>query len=455
MARESTFRRLRQPATGGVSRRPVLSVRRRIINSPTSAAIETTTQQPAAVPPTTSKYSRVRSRLSATAAAAAAAPTTTTAAATTAFPAATSAPGGRTTSNIYLSKLKAKSGATAAATASGEAATLTPATSNINSSSSSNDITQKQHKFQPASFALRRQFQTRRLTTFAPASNGDESATEVPRTQNPLFKRRLTLISTTPPSARTTNPPVSGLETTTTLYLNDDDEDQVAKSSIHTSRFNQIPEQVRPREEYDLALPAQPLKSTSTTASTTANAPLPVIGQGIRRQLIPRPRRPQSTTSTPPTTPTSGSTLRSTTSAGHSAPPLSRRQQSRRRPHKYIEVYSRPPVKTAVISATSSSQFLDEGLPVGQSQVAQRRRSGSILPVKNDPKVIVHGHGIIECRAQGNFPHPLNCRKFISCARFEETGGIVGWEYTCPKGLTYDGVGGMCTWSPSGQPCRD
>lgn len=108
-------------------------------------------------------------------------------------------------------------------------------------------------------------------------------ATEVPRTQNPLFKRRLTLISTTPPSARTTNPPVSGLETTTTLYLNDDDEDQVAKSSIHTSRFNQIPEQVRPREEYDLALPAQPLKSTSTTVSTTANAPLPVIGQGIRK----------------------------------------------------------------------------------------------------------------------------------------------------------------------------
>ncbi|XP_039499729.1 serine-rich adhesin for platelets isoform X5 [Drosophila santomea] len=449
---------LRQPATGSVSRRPVLSVRRRIINSPTLAAVEaTTTQQPAAEPPTTtSKYSRLRSRPSATAAAAAAT-TVTAAAATTAFPAATSAPGGRTTSNIYLSKLKAKSGAAAAAAAaaaaSGEAATLTPATSNI-SSSNSNDITQKQHKFQPASFALRRQFQTRRLTTFAPAANGDESATEVPRTQNPLFKRRLTLISTTPPSARTTNPPVSGLDTTTTLYVNDDDEDQVAKSSIHTSRFNQIPEQVRPSEEYDLALAPQPLKSTSTTASTTVNAPQPLIGQGIRRQLIPRPRRPQSTTSTPSAT--LGSSLRSTTPVDHSAPPLSRRQQSRRRPHKYIEVYSRPPAKTAVVSATSSSQFLDEELPpVGPSQVAQRRRSGSILPAKNEPKVIVHGHGIIECRAQGNFPHPLNCRKFISCARFEETGGIVGWEYTCPKGLTYDGVGGMCTWSPSDQPCRD
>ncbi|XP_037726362.1 mucin-5AC isoform X7 [Drosophila subpulchrella] len=452
--------KLRQPATGSVSRRPVLSVRRRIINSPTSAAVETTTQQPAE-PPTTSKYNRLRSRPSAAASAAAATTTAAAAAATTSYPAATSAAGGRTSSNIYLNKLKAKSGAAAAA--SGEAATLTPATSNISSSSSSsninssnissNDITQKQHKFQPASFALRRQFQTRRLTTFAPAANGDESATDVPRTQNPLFKRRLTLISTTPPSARTTNSPNSGLETTTTLYLSDDDEDQVAKSSIHTSRFNQIPEQVRPREEFELALPPaapQPLKSTTTTASTTANAPLPVVNQGIRRQLIPRPRRPQSTTATPLTTPTLGSS----TPAGHSAPPLSRRQQSRRRPHKYIEVYSRPPAKSAVLTATSSSQLLEEGFP-GQSQVAQRRRSGSISPAKGDPKVIVHGRGIIECRAQGNFPHPLNCRKFISCARFEETGGIVGWEYTCPKGLTYDGVGGMCTWSPSDQPCRD
>ncbi|XP_043065460.1 mucin-5AC isoform X4 [Drosophila ficusphila] len=455
---------LRQPTTGSVSRRPVLSVRRRIINSPTSAAVEATTQQPAE-PPTTSKYNRLRSRPSAATATAAAAAATTTAAAaaaaTTAFPAATSVAGGRTGSNIYLNKLKAKSGAApAAAAASGEAATLTPATSNISSNGgniSSNDITQKQHKFQPASFALRRQFQTRRLTTFAPAANGDESATDVPRTQNPLFKRRLTLISTTPPSVRTTNLPNSVVETTTTLYLNDDDEDQVAKSSIHTSRFNQIPEQVRPREEYEHSVPPtppQPLKSTTTTAtSNTASAPLPVISQGIRRQLIPRPRRPQSTTATPVNTPTSGSSSGTSTPADHSAPPLSRRQQSRRRPHKYIEVYSRPPTKTAVVTATSSSQVLEEVFPV--SQVAQRRRSGSILPSKNDPKVIVHGRGIIECRAQGNFPHPLNCRKFISCARFEETGGIVGWEYTCPKGLTYDGVGGMCTWSPSNQPCRD
>ncbi|XP_052562361.1 uncharacterized protein LOC120424548 isoform X4 [Culex pipiens pallens] len=68
-------------------------------------------------------------------------------------------------------------------------------------------------------------------------------------------------------------------------------------------------------------------------------------------------------------------------------------------------------------------------------------------------KVIMHGPGIIECLDQGNFPHPLSCKKFISCAKME-IGGVVGWEYTCPKGLSYDPVGGICNWS-AGLGCKD
>ncbi|EDV33728.2 uncharacterized protein Dana_GF19150 [Drosophila ananassae] len=470
---------LRQPTTANVSRRPVLSVRRRIINSPastlaaTATASEATRTQIVELPATTSKYSRLRSKLPTVATTIASA-----AAATTNMPTTTSP----TSSNSYLSKLKAKA---AAAAAFSETATLTPMSG---SGSSSNDVTQKQHKFQPASFALRRQFQTRRLTTFAPATNADESgqicpqaravslpmyaSTEIPRTQNPLFKRRLTLISTSPPSVRTTNVPLA-LETTTSLYPNEDDEDQVAKSSIHTSRFNQIPDQVKHRSTFDLS----PVGSSSTDTTTQAPQaqPLSGINTAIRRQLIPRPRRPQSTAATvTPTTaqPTSASTA---SKGGHSAPPLSRRQQSRRRPHKYIEVYSRPPSNPgAVVTATLAHKGEQgeelSGMGVESYQVAQRRRSDNVGTTKTtktsktrristkapeEPKVIVHGRGIIECRAQGNFPHPLNCRKFISCARFEETGGIVGWEYTCPKGLTYNGVGGMCTWSPAEQVCRD
>ncbi|BFG01757.1 serine/arginine repetitive matrix protein 2 [Drosophila madeirensis] len=454
IAAQATY--LRQPTTANVSRRPVLSVRRRIINTPTSAAAAaaaaTTTQ--IAELTTTSKYNRLRSRPAAAAttipaaAAAATAATTPSVAAVGATSAtataSASASRGSSNSNGYLSKLKAKS--------SSSAETTSAIASNSNSASS-NDITQKQHKFQPASFALRRQFQTRRLTTFAPgASSGDESATEVPRTQNPLFKRRLTLISTTPPPATRTTLVPTLTETTTNLYATEDDEDQVAKSSIHTSRFNQIPfESVASSGSQTTTTSSN---TTTTSTSTTPATPLG-LGPGIRRQLVPRPRRPQSTTVATPYYSTGNP------GAGHSAPPLSRRQQSRRRPHKYIEVYSRPPSKPALVTATASSRRSDYPATLDYEEGAQRRRrskSQSALQSlsQSEPKVIVHGRGIIECRAQGNFPHPLNCRKFISCARFEETGGIVGWEYTCPKGLTYDGNGGMCTWSPSDQAaCRD
>lgn len=68
-------------------------------------------------------------------------------------------------------------------------------------------------------------------------------------------------------------------------------------------------------------------------------------------------------------------------------------------------------------------------------------------------KVILHDAGLIECLDQGNFPHPLSCRRFISCAKME-IGGVVGWAYTCPKGLSYDPVGGMCNWA-AGLGCNE
>ncbi|KAL0882853.1 hypothetical protein ABMA27_016384 [Loxostege sticticalis] len=61
-------------------------------------------------------------------------------------------------------------------------------------------------------------------------------------------------------------------------------------------------------------------------------------------------------------------------------------------------------------------------------------------------KVILHGKGSIECLDIGNFPHPTSCKKFISCSR-QETGNLIGWAYICPKGLSFDPVGGICNWS--------
>nr|QLI34032.1 chitinase 6-1 [Sogatella furcifera] len=68
-------------------------------------------------------------------------------------------------------------------------------------------------------------------------------------------------------------------------------------------------------------------------------------------------------------------------------------------------------------------------------------------------KVRIHNDGYIECLDVGNFPHPFSCRKFISCAKME-TEHLLGWEYTCPRGLSFDPIGGICNWS-AGLGCKE
>ncbi|XP_045772940.1 mucin-3A-like [Maniola jurtina] len=69
------------------------------------------------------------------------------------------------------------------------------------------------------------------------------------------------------------------------------------------------------------------------------------------------------------------------------------------------------------------------------------------------PRNFIVFFGNIECLDIGNFPHPTSCKKFISCARME-SGEVRGWEYVCPKGLSFDPVGGICNWS-AGLGCSE
>ncbi|XP_022917556.1 uncharacterized protein [Onthophagus taurus] len=71
--------------------------------------------------------------------------------------------------------------------------------------------------------------------------------------------------------------------------------------------------------------------------------------------------------------------------------------------------------------------------------------SGILKSIPEHSKVLIDDNGIIHCLDQGNFPHPVSCKKFISCARME--GRVLGWEYTCPKNLSFDPIGGLCNWS--------
>ncbi|XP_046403175.1 flocculation protein FLO11 isoform X2 [Ischnura elegans] len=77
-------------------------------------------------------------------------------------------------------------------------------------------------------------------------------------------------------------------------------------------------------------------------------------------------------------------------------------------------------------------------------------------------KVRVRVDGTVQCLDRGNFPHPLafrsddnippSCnRRFVSCAEVE--GNILGWEYECPRHLTFDPIGGICNWAPEGLGC--
>lgn len=68
-------------------------------------------------------------------------------------------------------------------------------------------------------------------------------------------------------------------------------------------------------------------------------------------------------------------------------------------------------------------------------------------------KVRIHSDGYIECLDMGNFPHPFSCKKFISCAKMEYD-SLLGWEYTCPKGLSFDPIGGICNWA-AGLGCKE
>lgn len=120
-----------------------------------------------------------------------------------------------------------------------------------------------------------------------------------------------------------------------------------------------------------------------------------------------------------------------------------RRGPSRTTPLTIVPTSATPP---RYINDNTQEQYADYSEPEQASESGEQQ-------VALKGKVRIHGDGYIECLDMGSFPHPFSCQKFISCAK-TEYGSLFGWEYTCPKGLTFDPVGGICNWS-SGPACAN
>lgn len=144
----------------------------------------------------------------------------------------------------------------------------------------------------------------------------------------------------------------------------------------------------------------------------------PAFRTSVRRRII--------TTEAPPTT--VSSTQR----------PTIVRQRHRPNPFdKVVETVSSRPRRPAIIDYDYYED--SEERVIGTSKL-----SG---------KISFSASGGIKCLDQGNFPHPESCKKFITCARMVN-GQVIGTEYTCPKRLSFDPVGGICNWS-AGLGCKE
>jgi hypothetical protein len=141
--------------------------------------------------------------------------------------------------------------------------------------------------------------------------------------------------------------------------------------------------------------------------------------------------------------------------ASEEPPPSSSTASPRRQPGS-VSLKPRPFSKTTPVPVfernTHAKELEPRPLPVIDYEYYDDE-DGILDVAPISGKVKIHSDGYIECLDRGNFPHPFSCKKFISCAKMEN-GELLGWEYTCPRQLSFDPIGGICNWS-AGLGCKE
>ncbi|XP_038220573.1 mucin-5AC-like [Zerene cesonia] len=124
-------------------------------------------------------------------------------------------------------------------------------------------------------------------------------------------------------------------------------------------------------------------------------------------------------------------------------------RQTTRKPFEKIPVTEKD-TKQTVKNVKESSNGIK---PLSEYDYYDDSQEKMGVKYEKENKVFIDSKGNIECLDIGNFAHPTSCKKFISCARIRG-GSVLGWEYICPKGLSFDPVGGICNWS-AGLGCQE
>ncbi|XP_054269944.1 mucin-2 isoform X2 [Macrosteles quadrilineatus] len=127
-------------------------------------------------------------------------------------------------------------------------------------------------------------------------------------------------------------------------------------------------------------------------------------------------------------------------------------------PQPTVAVRRGPPrpfskVRPGPTTIAPKSQFITRHKPYDDLAPDYEDYYAEPVEIPLSGKVRIHNDGYIECLDIGNFPHPFACKKFISCAKMENE-HLLGWEYTCPRGLSFDPIGGICNWS-AGLGCKE
>ncbi|KAJ9601579.1 hypothetical protein L9F63_000322, partial [Diploptera punctata] len=260
-------------------------------------------------------------------------------------------------------------------------------------------------------------------TTAEPPSEQNEAA--APRVRKVTFPRRRQ--TTTPVPVTTTIPPSEEKGELQLLESKDNQATEEELDDQELSATTKLPDLANSAVAAIHNLATAPPSSQASTRDETRTAPALLPRRGstvfVREQTSPAPTLPP---------PRRGSTLYVEPTA--ISPPVS--------PRLSTAVSSpRPKPTRAKLPPIVDYEYYDDD-DVGILDVA---------PVSG--KVKIHSDGYIECLDRGNFPHPFSCKKFISCAKMEN-GELLGWEYTCPRQLSFDPIGGICNWS-AGLGCKE